>query len=91
MLASNIIKLDSNNSAPMITGAHFPAKSSDKAVIAAKSMMFAANSLFTRIVYTSGVLNFSRRASTHAHNVILVANPNPQLFGRNADTNTRRA
>ena len=45
---------------------------------ATKSIMSVAKSLFTRMVYTSGVLNFSPQKNAHAPIVIPVANPTPR-------------
>ena len=76
-LASSMIMFDNSNTAPMIAGAHSSATAVATTAIMANSMISAANRRFTRIVYTNGVLNFSRHACTHATAVIPARNPKP--------------
>ena len=65
-LASNITKFDNSSTAPIMVVAHSPANSIAKVAMTANSTISVVKSLFTRIVYTSGVLNFSLHASYNA-------------------------
>ena len=76
--ASNITMFDSSNVTPITVVAHLPAKSIANVVMTANSTISVVKSLFTRIVYTNGVLNFSFHASYSANPVTAYANPIPR-------------
>jgi hypothetical protein len=91
MFAISINKFESSRVAPVIAFAHSPAKSIAEAVMATNNSMSVAKSLFTRMVYTNGVLNFSLKQCIYPVTVISAAMPGAQYPGVKAAANRMSA